>query len=79
MRIFSFGTGLIVDGYRGGAGRSEPITAARISAAGERRLKQPRLAEDDINLPAQLKRAREIMLQCRLSPEHEEKLAVLMA
>ncbi len=47
---------LIVDGYRGDAGRSEPVLLQEYQRLISEEIELSRLAEDDVNLPAQLKK-----------------------
>lgn len=74
---------LIVDGYRGELlVDPEPVLLQEYQRLISEEIELSRLAEDDVNLPAQLKSGERIkvMLNAGLSPEHEENwAAVLMA
>ena len=68
---------LIVDGYRGELlVDPEPVLLQEYQRLISEEIELSRLAEDDVNLPAQLKSGERIkvMLNAGLSPEHEEKL-----
>ncbi|EAU8770173.1 phosphoenolpyruvate--protein phosphotransferase [Salmonella enterica subsp. enterica serovar Enteritidis] len=68
---------LVVDGYRGELlVDPEPVLIQEYQRLISEEIELSRLAEDDVNLPAQLKSGERIkvMLNAGLSPEHEEKL-----
>ncbi|EDO5581297.1 phosphoenolpyruvate-protein phosphotransferase PtsP [Salmonella enterica] len=68
---------LVVDGYRGELlVDPEPVLIQEYQRLISEEIELSRLAEDDVNLPAQLKSGErvKVMLNAGLSPEHEEKL-----
>lgn len=68
---------LIVDGYRGELlVDPEPVLIQEYQRLISEEIELSRIAEDDVNRPAQLKSGESIkvMLNAGLSPEHEEKL-----
>ncbi|HBI4848587.1 phosphoenolpyruvate--protein phosphotransferase [Salmonella enterica] len=68
---------LVVDGYRGELlVDPEPVLIQEYQRLISEEIELSRLAEDDVNLPAQLKSGERIkvMLNAGLSPENEEKL-----
>lgn len=68
---------LVVDGYRGELlVDPEPVLLGEYQRLISEENELSKLAEDDVNLPAQLKSGERIkvMLNAGLSPEHEEKL-----
>ncbi|EHY9173540.1 phosphoenolpyruvate--protein phosphotransferase [Salmonella enterica] len=68
---------LVVDGYRGELlVDPEPVLIQEYQRLISEEIELSHLAEDDVNLPAQLKSGERIkvMLNAGLSPEHEEKL-----
>ena len=68
---------LVVDGYRGELlVDPEPVLIQEYQRLISEEIELSRLAEDDVNQPAQLKSGErvKVMLNAGLSPEHEEKL-----
>jgi signal transduction protein with GAF and PtsI domain len=68
---------LVVDGYRGELlVDPEPVLLQEYQRLISEENELSKLAEDDVNLPAQLKSGErvKVMLNAGLSPEHEEKL-----
>lgn len=66
---------LVVDGYRGELlVDPEPVLIQEYQRLISEEIELSRLAEDDVNLPAQLKSGErvKVMLNAGLSPEHEE-------